>query len=229
MTQSTSNPKVIYEDNHIIVIDKPPLLATMGVQSHEPSLVKWTKAWLKQKYNKPGNVYLGVVSRLDAFTCGLVVLAKTSKAAARLTRQFQSGEPEKTYTAILETRPKKRSGRLTDWIRKDDARRRMVVCDAADEGARKAELTYQVIGFAGPLTLVSVDLLTGRKHQIRVQFASRNRPILGDRKYSAKNRFSKGVALHSSALVLEHPVRREEMSFRIEPPEYWELDRFAGK
>ena len=229
MTQPAHHPKVIHEDNHIIVIDKPPLLATMGAQAGEPSLVKWTKAWLKRKYNKPGNVYLGVVSRLDAFTCGLVVLAKTSKAAARLTRQFQNGEPQKTYTAILETRPKQRSGRLMDWIRKDDSLRRMVICDAGDEAARKAELTYQVLGFAGPLALVEVNLLTGRKHQIRVQFASRNRPILGDRKYSAKNQFPEGIALHSSGLVLEHPVRREEMSFRIEPPRYWKMERFADK
>ena len=229
MNQQAATPTVIHEDNHIIVIDKPPLLATMGVQADEPSLVNWTKSWLKKKYDKPGNVYLGVVSRLDAFTSGLIVLARTSKAASRLTQQFRAGEVSKTYTAILEDRPLEMAGHLTDWIRKDDVRRRMVICNEDATGAKRAELRYQVSGYHGRLALVMIDLLTGRKHQIRVQFSSRGTPILGDRKYNAAGKFHKGIALQSSSLVFQHPVRREELSFRIEPPGYWKLGRFAIK
>ena len=229
MKSPQTSPSVIYEDNHILVIDKPPLLATMGVQADEPSLVTWTRAWLKEKYDKPGNVYLGVVSRLDSFTSGLIVMAKTSKAAARLTRQFQSGEVQKVYTAILEGRPAERAGQLTDWICKDDARRRMVVCQAGHAGAKRAELRYQVSGTQGTLTLVEIELLTGRKHQIRVQCSSRGWPVLGDRKYDATGKFPKGIALHSSSLTFLHPVRREELSFRVAPPRYWNLGRFTGK
>jgi 23S rRNA pseudouridine1911/1915/1917 synthase len=220
---------VIYEDNHIIVIDKPPLLATMGVRADQPSLVQWTKAWLKRKYDKPGNVYLGVVSRLDAFTTGLVMLARTSKAAGRLTKQFQAGEVQKTYTAILEQRPTDAAGRLVDWMVKDDLRRRMIVTQPETVGAKRGELEYQVSGYDGPLTLLRINLLTGRKHQIRVQFSSRGWPVLGDRKYSGKRPFGPGIALQSSALQFVHPVRQEPLSFRIEPPAGWDLARFGNK
>ena len=229
MESTVQPPQIIYEDNHLVVVDKPPLLATMGVDADEPSLVKWTKQWLKEKYQKPGNVYLGVVSRLDAFTSGILVLAKTSKAAARLTKQFQTRVPKKTYTAILESRPAQAKGRLTDWLIKDDALRRMVTCEPDHPGARKAELTYKTLGLDRDRALVQVCLLTGRKHQIRVQFASRGMPILGDRKYAGEQSFPRGIALHSTSLVFQHPVRPEEMSFRVEPPKYWKLARFGDK
>ena len=229
MESTAQPPQVIYEDNHLVVVDKPALLATMGVGEDEPSLVKWTKQWLKTKYQKPGNVYLGVVSRLDAFTSGILVLAKTSKAAARLTKQFQNKAPLKTYTAILENRPAHPKGSLTDWLVKDDGLRRMVVCQPDRPGSRKAELTYETLGYDRDRALVRIRLLTGRKHQIRVQFASRDLPILGDRKYAAEHSFPRGIALHSTSLVFQHPVRPEEMSFRVEPPKYWKLGRFGHK
>ena len=229
MHRTPRPPAVIYEDNHIIVIDKPPLLATMGARADEPSLVQWARNWLKRKYDKPGNVYLGVVSRLDAFTSGLILLAKTSKAAGRLTKQFQSGQVRKTYLAILEQRPRESQGRLVDWIRKDDQRRRMVVVQPQAANAKRAELEYQVSGYSGDRTLVQINLVTGRKHQIRLQFSSRGCPVLGDRKYAGKQPFGPGIALQSSSLQFVHPVRREPLSFRIEPPEGWELRRFANK
>lgn len=234
MSQSHLQPEVIHEDNHILVIDKPPGLATMGAREGEDSLVNWTRSWLKKKYNKPGNVYLGVVSRLDAFTTGLIVLARTSKAAGRLTRQFQAGEVEKMYTAILEQRPPELQGHLVDRVIKNDQRRRMVVVEEGSgasglPGAKRAELRYRVTGFHGSLTLVEIQLLTGRKHQIRVQFSTRGMPILGDRKYDATGSFfSRAIALQASSLSFEHPVRRERMSFRIEPPARWKLGRFTG-
>jgi 23S rRNA pseudouridine1911/1915/1917 synthase len=229
MNAHSRQPVVIHEDNHLIVIDKPPRLPTMGVAADQPSLVDWTKEWIRKKYHKPGNVYLGVVSRLDSFTSGLIVFARTSKAAARLTRQFQSGEVEKQYTAILEGRSPQPAGQLTDWVCKDDARRRMVVCGPDSPGARRAVLSYEVVGCDGRQTLVRIRLLTGRKHQIRVQFSSRGTPVLGDRKYDGRLRFADGIALHSSRLAFQHPIRRDKMSFRIEPPDYWNLARFRGK
>ena len=231
MNDSNREPSVIHEDNHIIVINKPPLLATMGVAEDEQSLVTWTRDWLKAKYNKPGNVYLGVVSRLESFTTGLIVMAKTSKAAGRLTKQFQLGEVDKKYTAILEQRPDEDQGTLVDWVIKDDRRKRMVV--VSDEqnrkGSKRAELKYRVLGFHGDLTLVEVELLTGRKHQIRLQFSDRGWPILGDRKYQGLEKFYRGIALQSSELSFLHPVRRDRMSFRIELPKRWNSARFHTK
>ncbi len=219
---------VIYEDNHIIVVDKPPLLPTMGVAAGESSLVNLVKQYLRRKYAKPGNVYLGVVSRLDAYTSGLLVLARTSKAASRLTRQFQTGEVEKSYTAILEGRLGEPTGRLLDWIAKNDERRRMEVVDEQAAGAKRAELTWQVLGYWQDRTLIRVELLTGRKHQIRVQFAHADTPVFGDRKYGGSGDFSPGIALHSTSLGLVHPVRREAMNFRVEPPASWNLQRFTN-
>ena len=228
-------PKVIHEDNHLIVVDKPPLLATMGVSADEQSLVTWTKDWLRAKYDKPGNVYLGVVSRLDAFTSGLVVLAKTSKAAARLTKMFQSGEVKKIYTAILEGRmdppPADSNDEFTvvDWVRKNDQRRRMEVVEEGSPESKRAELRYRVVGVSGQLTLLRVQLITGRKHQIRVQFAEMGMPVFGDRKYGAKQEFAPGIALQSTFLSFEHPVKRVELNFQIEPPQHWKLSRFGGE
>lgn len=232
---SAAVPTVIHEDNHIIVIDKPPLLATMGVSENEDSLVKWTKNWIREKYDKPGNVFLGVVSRLDSFTCGLIVFARTSKAAGRLTRQFQEGKVTKHYLAVLEDRLEtgepwsgSKGDRLVDWLKKDDGRRRMVVVPPNTEGAKRAELTYQVLGWHQQQTLVRVQLLTGRKHQIRAQFSSRGAPVLGDRKYDGNGDFRPGIALQSSSLVFEHPVKHIEMNFQVEPPKRWNLGRFGS-
>ena len=158
-----------------------------------------------------------------------MVFAKTSKAAARLTKQFQTRTPQKTYTAILEHLPPEPTGTLTDWLVKDDGQRRMVTCEASRPGARRAELSYETLGRDRDQALVRVRLLTGRKHQIRVQFASRDMPILGDRKYASEHPFPRGIALHSTSLVFQHPVRLEEMSFRVEPPKYWKLGRFGRK
>lgn len=220
-------PEVIHEDNHLVVIDKPPLLATMGAEPGQPTLVQWTRDWLKTKYNKPGNVYLGVVSRLDAFTCGLIVLAKTSKAAARLTKQFQAGEVKKRYTAVVAGESLESSGRFVDWVCKNDQRRRMEIVDQKMAGAKRAELTWRLIGQHGSQSLVEVDLLTGRKHQIRVQFASRGMPILGDRKYDSRIDFEPGIALQASYLSLIHPVQKVELEFHLKPPKAWKLNRFT--
>ena len=219
---------VIYEDNHLIVVNKPPLLPTMGVAADEPSVVTQVKRYIKEAYSKPGNVYLGVVSRLDSFTSGLLVLARTSKAAARMTKQFQQGEVHKSYLAIVEGSVADSTGLLVDWVMKNDQRRRMEVVDERTVGAKRAELSWELLGRHGNASLVRVVLLTGRKHQIRLQFAHCGTPVLGDRKYGGSGAFSPGIALHSERLCFVHPVRQEEMDFQVDPPPHWNLRRFTN-
>lgn len=210
--------EILYEDNHLLVVSKRAGLATQGVAEGTPSLVTEAKRYLKQKYQKPGNVYLGVVSRLDASVTGVVVLARTSKAAARLTEQFREGAVEKKYWAIVEKPPEPPAGELTDWLKKDDARQRMAVVHKHTIGAQKARLNYQMLKKLKGGCLVEVTLHTGRKHQIRVQLASVGCPILGDRKYGSRRTYDGGIALHARELGLTHPVSKERLTFTASPP-----------
>jgi len=219
---------VVYQDNHLLVVDKPPGLATMGVAHHRSSLVSAAKAYLKAKYHKPGNVFLGIVSRLDSVTSGVIVLARTSKAASRLAAQFRAGQARKQYWAIVERPLDPPAGPLVDVIAKDDRLRRMVVVPSgadARHGAR-AELTYRTIGRCGGQALVEIELATGRKHQIRVQLAHAGAPVVGDRKYGATSRFPRGIALHSRRLTIEHPTLHQPQQFEVPPPAWWHIDRF---
>jgi len=221
---------ILYEDNHLLVVDKPALLATMGVSSGETSLVSLAKDYLKQRYDKPGNVYLGVVSRLDAFVSGVTVLARTSKAAARLNDQFRQALVEKTYWAIVPDNLPSDQGRLTHRLVKDDARRRMITVNQQDArygAAKEARLNYRVIGRHRDQCLLQIDLETGRKHQIRVQLETIGCPIVGDRKYNSPLRFQPGIALHSRRLKIVHPTLKEEITFESPPGDSWQLDRFG--
>ncbi len=210
----------------MLVLSKPALLATMGVNVDEDSLVKRAKQYLKEKYAKPGNVYLGVVSRLDSFVSGVVVLARTSKAAARLNRQFAGGLTKKNYLAIVPKGDGRKQGNLTDWISKNESRHRMQVVSKEVSDAKEARLSYRTIGEFQDLSLLEIDLHTGRKHQIRVQLSATNRPIVGDRKYGSSESFKKGIALHSFQLRIEHPTLKEKMLFESPPPAWWRLERF---
>lgn len=212
---------VVYEDNHLLVVNKPALLPTMGIASNQTSLVSIAKQYLKQKYAKPGNVYLGVVSRLDAWVTGIVILARTSKAAARLTAAFQSHAVEKTYWAIVAGKLDATVGVCEDCLRKDESQRRMVTCRPDHPESVEARLTYRVIQSWPDRELLEIQLETGRKHQIRVQFASRRHPIWGDRKYGSRHSFSPGIALHSRRLRLTHPVRQVPLEFVAELPRSW--------
>jgi 23S rRNA pseudouridine1911/1915/1917 synthase len=213
---------ILYEDNHLLVVDKPSGLATVGVRPDEASLVKIAKDYLKQKYQKPGNVFLGVVSRLDAGVSGVIVLARTSKAAARLSEQFRGGQVAKRYWAIVAGRVQPSEDTLVDCLAKDDSARRMRVVQAG----QRAELSYRVLGQAGGFALLEVALATGRKHQIRTQLAHRGWPIVGDRKYGSSKSFAAGIALHSAALQFTHPTRSSVMTFRSVPPVRWNLADF---
>lgn len=221
---------ILYEDNHLLVVDKPALLATMGVSTGETSLVTIAKHYLKKKYDKPGNVYLGVVSRLDSFVSGVTVLARTSKAAARLNDQFRQSLVEKTYWAIVPDNLPAEEGRLIDRLVKDDARRRMITVESNDnryEKGKEARLHYRVIGKQGDQCLLQINLETGRKHQIRVQLEAIGCPIVGDRKYNSPVRFRPGIALHSRRLKIIHPTLKKEMTFTSAPGDSWQLERFG--
>ena len=213
--------KVLYEDNHLLVVDKPAGLATMGVTSDRPSLWLEAKSYLKQKYAKPGNVYLGVVSRLDALVTGVVVLARTSKAAARLSAQFRDHEVEKVYWALTERPPQPAFGSWTDWLQHDERQRKVVVTRPHHPDAQEARLSYRTLRRIGSVSLVEIRLETGRKHQIRVQFAHHACPILGDLQYGATSRFPAGIALHAYQLKLTHPVQKTPLSLTAPCPATW--------
>jgi 23S rRNA pseudouridine1911/1915/1917 synthase len=179
---------------------------------------------LKKTGNKPGRAYVGIVSRLDAMTSGVLVLARTSKAASRLSAQFadkSAGDVKKLYLAVVEGQLESEQGEFVDFVRKDDNARRMRVVDSVMPGAQQARLRYLRIGMHDDASAMAIQLLTGRKHQIRVQFSERGYPILGDRKYGSARRFSAGVALHSWRLQIVHPTKREPMWFEAETPISW--------
>ncbi|MEX2317219.1 MAG: RluA family pseudouridine synthase [Pirellulales bacterium] len=221
---------VLYEDNHLLVVNKPAMLATMGVAGDRPSLLTLAKEYVRQRFGKPGNVYLGVVSRLDAPVTGIVLLARTSKAAARLTEQFRERRVEKVYWALVEGHVEPPAAQLRHYLRKDERHRRMHVCVPSAPGAQQAELAYRALDADGDapriragsaITFLEVQLLTGRKHQIRVQLAEAGFPIVGDRKYGGRRTFPSGIALHARRLVFEHPVRRTPMALEAPVPESW--------
>jgi 23S rRNA pseudouridine1911/1915/1917 synthase len=222
---------VLYEDNHLLVVNKPAGLPTQGAAAGEDSLVSRAKDYLKEKYHKPGNVYVGVVSRLDAEVTGVVVLARTSKAAARLSEQFREAEVIKTYWAVVEGAPRAFSGMLVDWLEKSEHQRKMIIVDAAR--GQEARLRFrQLASLASRQTLLEVNLETGRKHQIRVQLARYGCPIVGDARYGASEPFPRGIALHARRLQITHPSRKMPCEFLAPLPESWrslKLDEAAAK
>jgi 23S rRNA pseudouridine1911/1915/1917 synthase len=213
--------EVLYEDNHLLAVWKPAGLATMGAAAGTPTLISLAKQYVKQRYAKPGNVYLGVVSRLDAPVTGVVVFARTSKAASRLTEQFRSREVEKLYWALVEGLWEPAEGTLTQWIFHDDRAERMRIVGPAVAGAQEARLDYRRLRTVHGVSLLEVELHTGRKHQIRVQLADRGHPILGDRKYGSHREFRGGIALHARRLVFQHPVRDERIELVAHLPPTW--------
>ncbi|MGB1929709.1 MAG: RluA family pseudouridine synthase [Mariniblastus sp.] len=226
---------VLFEDNHLLVVNKPALLPTMGVKEGELSLLSQSRQYIKEKYDKPGNVYLGIVSRLDAFVSGVIVLAKTSKAAGRLSEQFRNRSANKTYWAIVPDALKQESGKLEDWVIKNESLHRMTVVPKGKKspaGAKIARLNYKTLGIEStnrqaPTKLIEIKLETGRKHQIRVQLENAGASILGDRKYGSDLPFKRGIALHSRELSIEHPTKRVIQSFQAETPSWWNIHRYS--
>jgi len=195
----------------------------MGVAKDRPSVLSEAKQYIKHKYQKPGNVYLGVVSRLDAPVTGALLIARTSKAASRLSKQFRDRKVDKVYQVIVEGVPKERAAFCHHWLRKDERHRRMHVTMKDVETAREAKLRYRVLQeLPRDLCLLEVHLDTGRKHQIRVQLSAIGHPVVGDRKYKSSLPFKTGIALHSHLLGFEHPVRRARMEITAPLPDSWQ-------
>ncbi len=212
---------VLYEDNHLLVVNKPPGIPTQGAVAGSDSLVAQAKAYLKQKFHKPGDVFVGIVSRLDSPVSGVVVLARTSKAARRLSEQFRSRSVGKRYWALVEGLPSPLEGVCTDWLRYNQGARRMEWVSDNTPSSQWAELSYRVVEAGSEFSLVDVELLTGRKHQIRVQFARRGWFIVGDNRYGSRHRFPSGIALHARSVTLVHPTRGESMEFVAPTPRSW--------
>jgi len=214
----------LYLDNHLLVVDKPPGLLSQADATGDPDLVTLGKAYLKERFQKPGNVFTGLVHRLDRPTSGVVALARTSKAAGRLSDQFRRRTTEKTYLAVVE-------GRLGDhgeWVEREDGIDKgeggsVRVVAAGTPGSQRAALRWRTLDSDGACSLVEVDLLTGRKHQIRAQLAALGHPVVGDFRYGRPTRFADGhgIALHALRLALDHPTRAERMVFVSPPPAAW--------
>jgi 23S rRNA pseudouridine1911/1915/1917 synthase len=176
---------------------------------------------VKERYRKPGNVYLGVMSRLDAPVTGVLLLARTSKAAARLTEQFRSHTVEKSYWAVVEGVVESPASSLVDWLGHDDRHRRMHIVGPTMPGAREARLSYKLLKVIDGNSWLEVELETGRKHQIRLQLAHHGHPIIGDRKYGSRTPFPVGIALHARRLVVSHPTTGARLEFEAPPPASW--------
>jgi 23S rRNA pseudouridine1911/1915/1917 synthase len=208
--------EILYEDNHLIVVLKPAGILSQEDYTKDPDMLSLLKQYIKEKYNKPGNVYLGLVMRLDRMTSGIMVFAKTSKAASRLSEQIKKHELKKKYLAVVEGNTKQ-SGTLKHYLVKDE---KLVKSFVANEG-KLAELDYEKIGFIDNLSLVKVDLHTGRHHQIRVQFSYIGHPLYGDHLYGGHGDVH--MQLHAFKLSFLHPITKEELEFTNMPKgEIWD-------
>ena len=217
---------ILYEDNHCLAIAKPSGVVSAHYQGEEETLDRAVKAYLKERYQKPGNVFLGVVHRLDRPVSGVLLFARTSKAAARLSEQFREGTIDKVYWAVVEGDLEKSAGTLEDWLRKDKEVGRVEVVEPRTRGARQALLHFQRRGGYQGLTWVEVRPQTGRTHQLRVQLAHHGFPIYGDAKYGSIHTFGRAIGLHARALTFLHPVRYEPITLTAELPRNWR-GRFA--
>ena len=205
--------EVLYEDNHIIVINKQSGEIVQGDKTGDVPLSAFIKDWLKEKYHKPGNVFLGVVHRLDRPVTGVVVFAKTSKALSRLNAMFSKHEEvTKTYWALTKKSPREQEGTLIHWLVRNEKQNKSYAYDSERPNAKKAILNYKVIGRSERYTLIEIKLLTGRHHQIRCQLAKMGCPIKGDLKYGAERSNPDGsISLHARKIEFVHPVSKERI------------------
>lgn len=216
--------EILYEDNHVIVVFKPANILSQADSTGDKDMLTLVKEYIKEKYHKPGNVYLGLVHRLDRPVQGVMVFAKSSKAAARLTKQIQNHEFQKHYLAIINGNLPEKKGEFHDYLEKLE-NGNTVVTDGSH--GKESILKYEVLAEKEHYTLVEIKLITGRHHQIRVQFASRGYPLVGDQRYGKQD--NKQIALCSYQLSFLHPVTKERLTFSRYPDrnEIWNL--FADK
>lgn len=224
--------EILYEDNHIIVVVKPQNVPSMPDESGDKDMLTMVKEYIKEKYNKPGNVFVGLVHRLDRPTGGIMVFAKTSKAASRLAEQMKNGDFKKTYYAVCKGLFKEKSGSLVNYLKKNEKTNTVTVVPMTTKGAKKAELKYVVLEESKGYSLVEVKLLSGRGHQIRVQLSHLGNPIVGDQKYGGESVAKVALNLFALELIIKHPTKEETLRFRAYPPEeksawnLFKLDKF---
>lgn len=209
---------ILYEDNHLLVVNKPAGVLSMGDDTGDSTIVEMAAKYLKRKYNKPGNVFVGVVHRLDRPVSGVLILARTSKAASRLSEQFRKGAVKKTYTAIVEGICKRPEATLTDYLLKDQRTNTVTVVSEHQSGGKKAILSYVVQHHGKNVTTLSVFPETGRSHQIRVQLANCGHPIVGDTRYGSRAKTGGRIYLHATSLQVEHPTLKTPLQFDSQLP-----------
>ena len=214
--------RIIFIDNHLIAVTKPVGLLTQPDRNTDESLIDQTRQWIKEKYNKPNNIFLGLVHRLDRNVSGVVLFARTSKAASRLSKQFREGTPKKHYRAIVLGKLKEEHTTLVHYLRKEKSLR-ATVFPRETPTAKRSELSYEVINALENKSLLEVSLSTGRFHQIRAQMAFIGHPIIGDVKYGAPEPLpNQEIALYAHKLVFSHPVSNEEITLTAPEPKTWE-------
>ena len=212
---------IIYEDNHLLVVEKPINIPVQEDNSKDKDLLTLLKEYIKEKYNKPGNVYLGLVHRLDRPTGGLMVFAKTSKCASRLSEQIRTNQMKKEYHAVITGILKVKEGKLEDYLLKDEKTNIVTV----NKSGKYSSLTYKVVREVNNYSLVKINLETGRSHQIRVQFSSRGYPLYGDHKYNKNVKDNETLALYATSLSFYHPITKELLTFNLDVPnkDIWKL------
>jgi len=225
-------PTVLFEDNHCLVVDKPAGMPAQGDISGDLSVVDWVREYLREKYQKPGNVFVGLVHRLDRPTSGVILLARTSKAASRLSEQFREGQVEKTYLAVCEGRAIDGGGVWEDFLIKDHQTNTVSIARGGQKGSQKARVGYQVAFHNGGKVGLILQLLTGRGHQLRVQLASRGLPIVGDSKYGSRVKQvaadgGSRIALHAARLRFKHPTKGEICEVQAPLPSDWPTEGYA--
>ena len=225
-----SNIKVLYEDNHLLAINKRPGDLVQGDKTGDTPLSEIAKAYLKKKYNKPGNVFLGVIHRIDRPVSGVVVFARTGKALSRMNAKLQNKTFDKTYWAIVEKSPSQPNGSLAHYLIKNEKKNKSFAIDRPKEGYKHSELNYDLIAASDRYFLLNIDPKTGRHHQIRVQLSTMGCPIKGDIKYGAK-RTNKdaSISLHARKVEFEHPTLKENITIVAPPPNNVLWNSFVNK
>lgn len=218
--------KILFEDNHLLVVSKPPFVPVQGDSSGDEDMLTILKKYLVEKYEKPGDAYLGLVHRLDRPTGGVMVFAKTSKAANRLSEAMRSGDIEKRYLTIVKGCPKEKSKKLVNFLKKFEDLNTVKIVPELTNDAKYAELDYKVLDTKNDMSLVLVNLITGRSHQIRVQMSAIGHPVVGDCKYGKDEQMKIPLCLWSTELRFNHPVSGQRLVFKVYPPEdlpFWNL------
>lgn len=217
---NTKNLRVIYEDNHLIAVNKYPGDIVQGDKTNDVPLVEIVRSWIKEKYNKPGNVFCGLIHRIDRPVSGVVLFAKTSKALSRMDKLFASRNVQKTYWSIVESKPTKNEATLINWLMRNRQNNKSYVTQKKDKPAKKSELTFRLVGQGERYYYLEVLPKTGRHHQIRVQLSNNGTIIKGDLKYGAKrSNKDASICLHARQVEFIHPVSNESIKIIAEPPE----------